>query len=322
MQLIEYTTNGLYVAKADVYIDPSRPVDKAFITHGHGDHLIYGCKSYVVTQSAMPVIKHRLGSHVRIHSMRYQEVLTINGVQFSFHPAGHIIGSAQIKVEYRGEIWVVSGDYKLEDDGLAEKFESVRCHTFITESTFGLSNFKWKKQKEIFGEINSWWTSNKEEGKVSILGSYALGKAQRVIQNVDDRIGKIYTHGSVENINQIFRSQGVPIRKTYKIKYGQKASSFTGGLIIAPPTTVSSSWIQRFADCSIAIASGWMRDEYVNGNKIKRFELSDHADFDGLVSAVHATEATKVYVIHGQTEEFALHLKSIDIDAEAFGKDK
>ena len=195
MQLIEFRDRGLYVAPADVYIDPWKPVNKAFITHGHSDHARYGSKAYIATRAALPVIKHRLGSHINARGVEFGEEVLVNGVKFSFYPAGHIIGSAQIRVEHKGEVWVVSGDYKVEPDGVSEEFEAVKCHTFITESTFGLPVFNWRPQQEVLEDINRWWQSNKEEGKVSILAAYSLGKAQRIIQNVDHSIGKIFTHG-------------------------------------------------------------------------------------------------------------------------------
>jgi len=258
MQLISFTKNGLYVPHADVYIDPWKPVSKAFITHGHADHSRYGMKQYVATHSAVPVIKHRLGSHNNITGVDFREQISVNGVKFSFHPAGHIIGSAQIRVEYKGEVWVVSGDYKIAKDGLSEAFDPIKCHTFITESTFGLPVFKWQSQDDTITEINDWWRANAESGKVSVIAAYSLGKAQRVINNVDSSIGKIYTHGAVENINEVLRKQGINISKTCRVKQGQKFKEYVGSLVVAPPSAVNSAWSDKFKDYSIGIASGWM----------------------------------------------------------------
>jgi len=317
MQLIEFTDKGLYVPQAKLYIDPWKPVDKAFITHGHADHARYGSKEYVCTVSAMPVIKYRLGSHINIRGLEYGEELMVNGVKFSFHPAGHIIGSAQIRVEYKGEIWVASGDYKVENDGTSEAFETVRCHTFITESTFGLPVFKWKKQDEIIDGINEWWKKNQEEDKVSVIGAYSLGKAQRIIQNVDHSLGKVFTHGAVENINEVLRNQGHKILDTTRVVQGQKRSLYKGALVIAPPSAVDSSWIKKFGPVSKGIASGWMA---MRGTRRRRsadrgFELSDHADWDGLLSAIMDSGAERVFVTHGYTDIFSQYLGSIGYES-------
>jgi len=280
MQLIEFTDKGLYVPAADVYIDPWKPVDKALITHGHSDHARYGSKSYMATHSALPVIKHRLGSHINARGVDFGEEVRVNGVKFSFHPAGHIIGSAQIRVEYK---------------------------------TFGLPVFKWKSQADVIEEINAWGKANKEEGRVSILAAYSLGKAQRIINNVDHSIGKIFTHGAVENVNEVIRRQGIPLKETTRVVQGQKPSMFEGSLVIAPPSAVDSAWSQRFKGYSSGVASGWMA---MRGTRRRRsadrgFILSDHADWEGLLSAIKSSEAEKVYVTHGYTDIFSRYLKSI-----------
>lgn len=317
MQLIEFRKEGLYVPVADVYIDPWKSVKKAFVTHGHSDHARYGSQSYVTTHSALPVIKHRLGSHINISGVAYGETINVNGVKFSFHPAGHIIGSAQIKVEYKGEVWVASGDYKIENDGISEPFEPVKCHAFITESTFGLPVFKWRPQKEVIQEINEWWCRNKQEGRVSILAAYSLGKAQRIINNVDHDIGTVFTHGAVENVNEVIRRQGIDLKPTTRVKQGQKPKDYQGALVIAPPASVDSSWSKRFKDFSSGVASGWMT---MRGARRRRsadrgFILSDHADWDGLITAIKETNASRIFVTHGYTEIFSKYLNTIGYDA-------
>ena len=194
MQLLEFTDRGIYCPRAGVYLDPWKPVDKAIITHGHSDHAYAGHTHYLCSVEAMPVVRHRLLLPENIQTLRYGETIAINGVNFSLHPAGHIPGSAQIRVEYKGEVWVFSGDYKLQDDGLSTPFEPLRCHVFITESTFGLPVSKWKNQREVFADINAWWRKNREEGKTSVITGYTLGKSQRILRNVDHAIGKIFTH--------------------------------------------------------------------------------------------------------------------------------
>ncbi len=310
MALLEFTDKGIYCAPADVYIDPWKPVERALITHGHAGHSRPGHKHYLCAETAKPVIRYRLGE-VPIQTIRFGETIAHNGVSFSFHPAGHILGSAQIRVEYRGEIWVVSGDYKLENDGLSEPFEPVRCHTFITESTFGLPIYRWQEQSLVFEEINAWWRKNKAERKVSLLTAYALGKAQRLMRGLDDSIGPIFTHGAIENTNQVMRRQGVRLPKAKRVSGKFKKEDYIGGMVIAPPSALNAPWMRKFKPLSIGMASGWMA---LQGTRRQRaadcgFVLSDHADWDGLNQAVTATGAERIIVTHGYTNIFTRWLR-------------
>ena len=316
MSLLEFTTKGIYCPQAKVYIDPWKPVDYAIITHGHADHSRWGHKYYLCSHLAKPVIKYRLGK-IKIESMDWAKTKTINGVKFSFHPAGHIIGSAQIRVEYKGEIWVASGDYKLENDGLTQPFEPVTCHAFITESTFGLPVYKWQPQSIVFDEINRWWQQNKSEGKVTVLTGYALGKAQRIIQNLDPGIGPILTHGAVENINAVIRQGGIDLPPTTRIVQGMKTKNFEGAIVITTPSSIGTAWMKKFKTFSVGVASGWMT---LRGARRRRgadrgFVLSDHADWDDLNQAIKATNAEKVYVTHGYTDIFSNWLKEQGYEA-------
>ncbi|ELR68877.1 mRNA 3-end processing factor [Fulvivirga imtechensis AK7] len=315
--LLEFTNKGIYCPQAEVYIDPWKPVAKALITHGHSDHAHWGHRHYLCTKSAMPVLRHRLGHDMKIESVDFGAYVNIHGVKFSFHPAGHIIGSAQIRVEFKGEVWVVSGDYKTENDGLSEPSEAVKCHTFITESTFGLPIYSWKPQEEVFHDINTWWRQNKEDGKVTVLSGYALGKAQRIIQGLDESIGTIFTHGAVENVNEVIRNQGIPLKPTVRVIPEMKKEEFAGGIVIATPSALGSPWMKRFLPYSVGIASGWMR---LRGARRRRsvdrgFPLSDHADWDGLNSVVEATGAERVFVTHGYTTTFSRWLSEKGIEA-------
>jgi putative mRNA 3-end processing factor len=317
MSLLEFRSEGIYCSAADVYIDPWKPVKNALITHGHADHSRWGHSYYLCTHAARPVIEYRLGN-INVQSVDYGEEVTINGVKFSFHPAGHIIGSAQIRVAHKGEIWVASGDYKLQKDGISEEFESVRCHAFITESTFGLPIYKWQPQAEVMRDINDWWRKNKEEGKVSVIGSYALGKAQRLIQNLDLSIGSIYTHGAVENTNRVLRKQGIKLPPTTRITKELQKKEFPGNIVIATPSAMQSSWMRRFSPVSTALASGWMT---LRGARRRRsadrgFVLSDHADWEGLNTAIKATGAERVFVTHGYTDIFSKWLRDEGYDAQ------
>ena len=316
MALLEFGTKGIYCPAANVYIDPWKPVDGALITHGHSDHARWGHKRYLCTHDALPVIKYRLGD-IAIQGIAYNEPIYINGVRFSFHPAGHVPGSAQIRVEHQGEVWVASGDYKTEADGYSAPFEPVGCHAFITESTFGLPIYRWQPQTEIMEDINTWWIKNRAAGKTSVLIAYALGKAQRILSNIDPGIGPIFTHGAVENINAILRGQGFQLPDTQRVSLVTDKKSMQGGLIIAPPSAFHTPWLNRFKPMSLGIASGWMA---LRGARRRRaadrgFVLSDHADWEGLNTAILATGADKVFVTHGYTEVFSQWLRSQGLDA-------
>ncbi|MBK7410004.1 MAG: ligase-associated DNA damage response exonuclease [Saprospirales bacterium] len=323
MALLEFTDKGIYCPQANVYIDPWKPVSRALITHGHADHARWGNKYYLCTHQAKPVIQYRLGNGPRIESVAYGEERTINGVQISFHPAGHIVGSAQIRLEYQGEVWVVSGDYKTEHDGIATPFEPVKCNVFITESTFGLPVFRWKPQREVMQEINDWWRGNAKEGKTSIMMAYSLGKAQRILKYLDTRIGKIFTHGAVESVNKVLQSQGLKLPPAPKATIDNLRNGMESSFVIAPPSAVNSNWVHRFKEYSTGFASGWMA---MNGTRSRRsadrgFMLSDHADWDGLNEAVLATGAEKVYVMHGYTSQFAKWLNEQGIWAAEMGSE-
>jgi len=311
MSLLQFTDRGIYCTPADVHIDPWRPVRRALITHGHADHARWGHQYYMSTERAAPVIKHRLGK-IHLETVSFDQPININGVRFSFHPAGHVLGSAQIRVEHKGEIWVVSGDYKIMDDGLSEPFEPIQCHTFITECTFGLPVYKWKPQSQIISDINAWWSSNKSRGLVSVITAYALGKAQRILKNIDTTIGSIYTHGAVDNINEVIRNQGVELPETIRVSSEQDKKDFAGALVLAPPSAIGSSWMRRLPTASVGMASGWMtlRGARRRRNADRGFILSDHADWEGLNKAVSATGAEKIIATHGYTDVFVRWLKS------------
>ncbi len=311
MALLQLTKNGLYCEQADVYIDPWRKVDRALITHGHADHSRWGHKAYLCTHSAKPVIRHRLGAKMKIQSIEFGQKMNMNGVSFSFHPAGHIVGSAQIRVEYKGEVWVASGDYKTEYDGISEAFELVKCNTYITESTFGLPVYKWQPQKEVFEDIHNWWRQNQRDGKVTILTAYSLGKAQRIIANLDPEVGPIFTHGAVEDINEIIREQGFYLPPTTRVNKTQKKGDFKNGIVITPASGLGTAWVKKFEPKSVGAASGWMA---VRGARRRRsvdrgFVLSDHVDWESLNAVIEGTGAEQVLVTHGYSDIYSKYLR-------------
>jgi putative mRNA 3-end processing factor len=320
MDLIVARPEGLYCQPGDFYIDPWQPVDRAVITHGHGDHARPGCGHYLAAVAGAGILRARLGAGINLQSLDYGERIRHHGVDLSLHPAGHVLGSAQVRLEYRGEVWVASGDYKVEPDATCTPFEPVRCDTFITESTFGLPIYQWRPQVEIFADINAWWSSNAAQRRASVLFCYAFGKAQRILHALDAGIGPILAHGSVEPLNRVYREAGVALPATQYVGDVSDPSLFKTSLVLAPPSAAGSSWMRRFGDYSDGFASGWMQ---LRGTRRRRgvdrgFVLSDHADWPGLLSAIHATGAQRVIVTHGQVHPLVRWLCEQGLDAQSF----
>ena len=314
--LLEFTDRGIYCSKGNFYIDPWKPVDDAVITHAHSDHAYPGHRRYLAHHLSKQVLLYRLGD-INLQTIGYSETISKNGVQISLFPAGHVIGSAQVRVEYQGEVWVVSGDYKVEDDGVSTPFEPVKCHHFISECTFGMPVYQWKPQVQIFDEVNNWWRGNLENGLATVIVGYSLGKAQRILQNLDLFNGSVYTHGTIENTVQALRNNGVKLNPTIRITPETPRDEIRKGIVLAPPSAVGTPWMRKFGTYSFGYCSGWMA---IRGAKRRRaadrgFVLSDHADWDGLVSAIDATGCEKVYLTHGYTATFARYLSEIGFNA-------
>jgi len=319
--LITLTNCGLYCKRGGFYIDPWRPVDKAVLTHAHSDHAYRGSKKYLLAEAGEELASIRLWTEEAgippIQTLSYRKKLDIDGVKVSFHSAGHILGSAQVRVEYKGEVWVVSGDYKLTPDPTCEPFQHVKCNFFITEATFGLPIYRWPDPAETFAEINAWWRRNQEREKASVIFAYSLGKAQRVLAGVDPSIGKIYTHGSVERLTTAYRNAGVQLPETTYAGSVTTKKDFIGSLIIGPPSAQATTWLRRFGSHSTGFASGWMM---VRGARRQRavdrgFVLSDHADWPELNKAIRATRAETVYVTHGFSSEVVRWLNETGMHA-------
>jgi putative mRNA 3-end processing factor len=319
--LIVARPEGLYCAAGDFYIDPWQPVERAVITHAHSDHARFGHRHYLATAAGAGVLQSRLPG-ISLQTLEYGEHVAIDGVKVSLHPAGHVLGSAQVRVESHGEVWVASGDYKLDADPTCAPFEPVRCNTFITESTFGLPIYRWDSPPAVFAGIDAWWRHNAAHKRASVLFCYSFGKAQRILASVDAAIGPIFCHGAVEPLNRAYRAAGVALpdtRSAAEIAAKDKAI-FSEALIVAPPSAQGSAWLRRFGDYSDAFASGWMR---LRGTRRRRgvdrgFVLSDHADWPALQTAIAATGATRVIVTHGQVEPMVRWLREQGLDAAAF----
>ncbi len=317
--LVRVRPEGLYCEAGGFYIDPWRPVERALITHAHADHARTGHARYLAAAAGERVLRARLGA-ISLQSLAYGQRLRIGDVEVSFHPAGHVLGSAQIRIEHRGEVWVVSGDYKLEHDGVCDGFEPVRCDTFVTESTFGLPVYRWQPQARVFDEIDRWWRDNASAGRASVLYCYAFGKAQRILSGIEPSIGPVICHGAVEALNAAHRESGVRLPPTRPVGEIADRDGLRRALVLAPPSAAGSTWLRRFGDFSDAFASGWMA---LRGARRRRgvdrgFVMSDHADWPGLIEAVRASGAPRVFVTHGQVPAMVRWLREQGLDAHAF----
>lgn len=316
--LLSATERGLYCAAGDFYVDPWAPVERAVITHAHGDHAHRGNKHYLTSRPGEAVLRLRMGADASIQAVDYGETVNLNRVHVSLHPAGHILGSAQVRIEHQGDVCVVSGDYKVEADPTCAPFEPVRCHTFVTESTFGLPIYRWRPEREVLADVHAWWQANQEAGKASVVYAYALGKAQRVLAGIDPTVGPIFTHGAVENLNVVYRATGVPLPPTRHVATMERGHSWERALIVAPPSAQGTPWLRKFGAVATAFVSGWMQ---IRGTRRRRavdrgFVLSDHADWPSLTSAIRATGAERVWVTHGYSAVVARWLREQGLEAE------
>jgi putative mRNA 3-end processing factor len=321
LDLLRLTKNGIYCPKGDFYIDATGKVERNIITHAHSDHARPGHRSYLTHKSSELLLRGRLGKGINVQSLKYNEKISLNGVKISLHPAGHIYGSSQVKVDLGGEIWVVSGDYKLEDDHLSTPFEPIKCNVFVTECTFGLPVYSWPDQALVYRQINNWWRQNKSDGITSVLFGYSLGKSQRIIKNIDYSNGPVFVHKTVGAMNEAIRVDGGNLPPTSILSEKLSPDEIKGNLIIAPPSITSGRLMQGLSPFSLAMASGWVQSGKNFGrSKVDRgFVLSDHADWDGLLHAIKETNAEKVITMHGYTQELTRWLteqgsNSLEID--------
>ena len=318
-ELVVQRPEGLYCPPGDFYIDPWRPVARAVITHAHADHARSGHGHYLAAAPGEGVLRQRLGD-ITLQTLAYGERTVHNSVEISLHPAGHVLGSAQVRLAHAGQVWVASGDYKLAPDQTCTPFEPQRCDVFITESTFGLPIYRWRPDAELFAEINAWWQANADAGRASVLACYSFGKAQRILAGVDAAIGPILVHGAVEPLNQAYRAAGVALPTTQLATEVSDRSVLQRALVLCPPSAAASTWVRRFGDAGTAFASGWMqlRGARRRGGYDRGFVLSDHADWPGLHGAIAATGAARVVVTHGSIAVMVRYLAERGLEAGAF----
>lgn len=308
-EVLQVRPEGLYCHAGDFYVDPRGQVNRALITHAHSDHARSGHESYLCSKTTESLLKVRLGSKARVEGLKFGEKRKIGGATVSFHPAGHILGSAQVRVEVKGRVWVVSGDYKPQADRTCEPFELVRCHGFVSECTFGLPVYRWLPEETIHKQINAWWMENSAQGFPSLLFAYSLGKAQRVIAGLDAQMGPIYVHGAVDEFMRIYANLGIDLPVVEKVdRHLQR--DYDGAMIVAPPAVEDSNWAKTFRGAKRGFASGWMaiRGARRRRNLDRGFVLSDHADWKGLIEVIEGTEAEEVLMTHGNGEPMVRYL--------------
>jgi putative mRNA 3-end processing factor len=324
--LITRRAEGLYCEAGDFYIDPWRPVARAVITHAHADHCREGHGAYLAQRDAEGLMRSRVGPDMAFQGLAYGEPLQLGEVTVSLHPAGHVLGSAQVRESHRGEVWVVSGDYFVSGAGDANTtcapFEPVRCDVFITEATFALPIYRWAPQTEVLGEMRAWWADCAAQGKHALLMGYSLGKAQRLVAGLAtaDAPGPVLVHAAVERLNEAYRAAGVALPDVETVTPETNFKALRGAIVIAPPAVQDSRWAKALGPHSDAFASGWMR---LRGARRRRsvdrgFVFSDHADWPGLLSAIAATGAQRVIVTHGDEGALVRYLGEQGLQAEAF----
>lgn len=325
--MITFRPEGIYCEAGDFYIDPWLPVSKALITHGHADHARWGMKSYLCHEHTRPILRSRLSPDLHIEALPYGKEIRIHNVKVSFHPAGHILGSAQIRLEHKGKITVISGDYKTQDDGLSTPFEPLRCHEFVSESTFGLPIYNWLPTHELEKQMQEWVNYNQSIGKTSVFVGYSLGKAQRIMKALEG-VGDLNVHYSIAKLNMAYESVGINLPQYNIIDFREDVRYLDKKIVIVPPAIVDSNIIRKIPNAATAICSGWMQ---VRGARRWRsadagFAMSDHADWQGLLQAIKETQAERVYVTHGQTAIFTRYLNEMGILAQevttAFGQEE
>jgi putative mRNA 3-end processing factor len=318
--LVQLRPEGLYCPAGDFHIDPWEPVPRAVITHGHGDHARIGMGEYHLAREGLPILRWRLGEQ-RFHIHEHGEPFALGKASVSLHPAGHVLGSVQVRIEVDGAVWVVSGDYKRQHDPTCAPFEVVPCDTFITEATFGLPIYRWPQTPEVAREIVEWRDECRERGEAAILYCYALGKAQRLLAEVAAHTDQpVLLHGAIAAGVEVYRHAGVEMPPTRLVTERDRGADLAGQLVLAPPSAAGSPWLRRFRRAQHGFASGWMR---IRGNRRRRnydrgFVVSDHADWPDLMRTIRETGARRVIATHGNTDAIIRALNEEGIAAESF----
>jgi putative mRNA 3-end processing factor len=315
--LITATKRGLYCPPGDFYIDPGKPVQTAVVTHAHGDHLREGSARMFMAAPGLGIARKRLNDARNVVSVEYGTPFALGPVAVSLHPAGHILGSAQVRLEHQGEVWVISGDYKRQADPTCAAFEPLECDVFVSETTFGQPHFVWPDTPAVVGNIVRWWQINRERGKNSVLFCYALGKAQRVLAEMLQHTREtVHVHGEIATLVEVYRAAGIAMVPTQQVT-ATAAAELRGALVMATPTMSRSSWLRRLGLGTRAFCSGWM---LLEGESRRRgydmgFVVSDHADWPALVSTCLGSRARRILLMHGRTERLAAHLRELGLDA-------
>ncbi len=325
--LLTMTPQGLYCARGGFHVDPWAPVPRAVLTHAHADHAREGSGTYLCAAPGLPVARHRLPGAV-VEGWPYGERHGVGDVQLSFHPAGHVLGSAQLRRAADGEVWVVSGDYKRAPDPTCAPFEPLRAHVFLTEATFGLPVFRWEPTDAVMEDLLGWWEANREAGRASLVFCHVLGKAQRLLAELARRTDRrAFAHGAIAGMSDVYRDAGVHLLPLDRVADTARGKDFAGELVLAPITARGTPWMRRFGEAAVALVSGFMR---VRGERRRRsvdrgFALSDHADWPALLETVRETGAGRVLVTHGYAVPFARWLRELGTEAEAletpYGRD-
>lgn len=317
--MIEVTENGLYCAAGDFHIDPWRPVRRAVLTHAHGDHARSGSDEYHAIRASSGILQYRLGKDANLALHEYGEAFELGGAHVSLHSAGHVLGSAQIRIQANDEVWVVTGDYKRAPDPTCAPFEVVECDTLISEATFALPCYAWPETREVVADIYRWWRANREAGRASVVFCYALGKAQRLLAEMLAFTSEpVYAHGAVLPLIEVYRREGIAMLPTLPVERERRAD-YAGALIIAPPSAAGSPWMRRFGDAATGFCSGWMR---IRGARRRRgydrgFVLSDHADWPALLRTIEESRAKRVLLTHGYSDALVRYLRERGCNAAA-----
>lgn len=320
---LELRPEGLYCPAGDFHIDPSAPVAHAVLTHAHGDHARPGSASYHAAAAGLGLLRWRLGEQA-FEAHEYGESFTLGRARLSLHPAGHMLGSAQLSIEVDGRRWVVSGDYKRQHDPTCAGFEPLRCDGFLSEATFALPVYRWPETAEVIAAIVEWWQACATRGEAAVLYCYALGKAQRLLAELA-RLPQAslpeplaWLHGAMLEPTRCYREAGIALLPTSPVIEATRRGDFAGRLVLAPPSAQGSPWLRRLGPMSSGYVSGWMR---LRGNRRRRgvdrgFVLSDHADWPGLLASIHQTGARTVLATHGDGHALVRVLREAGVQAQ------